>query len=171
VRGRGGAILISILVIIAVGTSVLAFTQYRAHQQLQDRVTAGQEATKAAKSAITSMVTYDYRTVDEDFEWVNKAGTKGFKEYFTEASAKSKKLIVELQATATGSVIDAAPKPGTTKKVQVLLFVDQLIKSKDDPKGKLDQTRVAMWMVKQDGRWLVSKVLLRDRPTIGSLPQ
>lgn len=161
--------LLTVLVLLTIAATIFGYLQYRDLNALESRVQAGRDATKAAKAAITSMVTYDYRTVDEDFKWVDKAGTPGFRSYFTEASAKSKKLILSLQATATGSVIDAAPKEGTTSKVQVLLFVDQLIKSKDDPKGKLDQTRVAMWMVKKDGRWLVSKVLLRDRPSLGSL--
>jgi Mce-associated membrane protein len=169
VRSRTGKLLVALLVLVWLGTSAFAFFQYRDLKQLQDRVTASSQATKAAKKAMTSMVTYDYRTVDDDFKWVESAGTKGFQEYFRDASSKSKKLIVELQATATGTVIDAAPKLGTKTKVQVLLFVDQLIKSKDDPEGKLDQTRVAMWMVKQGDRWLVSKVLLRDRPTTASM--
>ena len=167
--GRGGKVLIGLLVVCCLVASLFAYLQYRDLRDLQSRVTASKEATTAAKKAITEMVTYDYRTVEEDFKWVNRAGTKSFQEFFTQASGKSKELIVELQATATGSVIDAAPKLGTTSKVQVLLFVDQLIKSKDDPEGKLDQTRVAMWMVKQDDRWLVSKLLLRDRPNAASL--
>lgn len=166
----GTKVLLAVLFVALVGTSYLGYSQYRERSALAAKRDAAASATKAAKKAMESMVTYDYRTVDKDFQWVETAGTKGFQKYFTDASTKSKQLIIKLQATAEGSVIDAAAKPGTTSKVEVLMFVDQLIKSKDDPEGKLDQTRVAMWMVKQDGHWLVSKVLLRDRPTLGSLP-
>jgi len=167
---RGARLVIVVLLVALLGTSYLSYSQYRQRSALEAKRDAAVSATRAAKKAMVSMVSYDYRTVDQDFQWVETAGTKSFQKFFSEASTKSKQLIVKLEATATGTVIDAAAKPGTKTKVEVLMFVDQLIKSKDDPEGKLDQTRVSMWMVKQDGRWLVSKVLLRDRPTLGSLP-
>lgn len=43
-------------------------------------------ATAAAEAAIVAMTTYDYRSVDEDFSWVDTSGTPGFRQDFAEAS-------------------------------------------------------------------------------------
>ena len=43
-------------------------------------------AEKAARDAVTRMTTYSYRTVEEDFAWVDEAGTEKFQENFAGAS-------------------------------------------------------------------------------------
>ena len=44
--------------------------------------------------------------------------------------------------------------------VKVLLFVDQELKVPGKAKPRLEESRVIMQMVRQDGRWLVDDVQL-----------
>lgn len=123
---------------------------------------AGAQAEEAARAAVTRMTTYDYRTVDEDFSWVDDAGTEKFQKYFASSRADAKPLIRRLQVIATGTVVDAAPRVDDADHVHVLLFVDQEIRVADEKGTKVDQPRVTMEMVRQDDVWLVDAVQVND---------
>ena len=66
----GTKVLLAVLFVALVGTSYLGYSQYRERSALAAKRDAAASATKAAKKAMESMVTYDYRTVDKDFQWV-----------------------------------------------------------------------------------------------------
>ena len=91
------------------------------------RIAAGKAAEKAARTAVVRMTSYDYRTVDKDFGWVEDAGTARFQKQYAEVSAPIKRLVVRLRAHAEGSVVASAPVVADTRHVTVLLFVDQAI--------------------------------------------
>lgn len=123
---------------------------------------AGKAADRAARTAVVEMTSYDYRTVTKDFSWVDEAGTAKFQKQYAEISAPIKKLVVQLRATAKGTVVASAPVVKDTSHVTVLLFVDQAITNPGNgstgPQRGLDQPRVTMQMVRQGGRWLVDEV-------------
>ncbi len=119
---------------------------------------AGADATSAAEAAVTRMTTYSWRTVDDDFGWVDEVGTDAFQSYFAGASAGVKQVVTATKATATGTVVDAAPRVVDATHVTVLLFVDQEIRSAQQKGAKIDQPRVSMDMLLVDGAWLVDKV-------------
>lgn len=125
---------------------------------------AGKDADAAARKAVIRMTTYDYRTADDDFSWVDDAGTDRFRAQYAEVSKPIRTLVVRLKATATGTVVDSAPRVEDARHVTVLLFVDQEISNpgsgSGEPQRGLDQPRVSMSMVLQDGRWLVDEVQL-----------
>ena len=127
-------------------------------------VAAGKAADKAARTAVVEMTSYDYRTVNEDFGWVDDAGTAHFQKQYAEVSKPIKELVVRLKATAKGSVIASAPVVKDTDHVTVLLFVEQVITNPgtgtSGAQRGLDQPRVTMSMVRQGGQWLVDEVKL-----------
>src|SRR5690348_17235392 len=83
---------------------------------------AGKAADKAARAAVVEMTSYDYKTVDQDFGWVDDAGTTKFKKHYREVSKPIMKLVVQLKAKATGTVVASAPLPKDNAHVTVLLF-------------------------------------------------
>jgi Mce-associated membrane protein len=123
---------------------------------------AGKAADAAARKAVVEMTSYDYRTVTTDFAWVDDAGTAKFRQQYAEVSAPIKRLVVSLKATAKGTVVASAPVARDIDHVTVLLFVDQEISNPGSgstkPQRGLDQPRVTMEMLRQDGRWLVDDV-------------
>lgn len=129
-----------------------------------DLVAAEAAAESAAREAVTSMTTYDYRSLDRDFAWVQDAGTEAFQRYFAESSADSQAVITRLRAVATGEVVDAAATAADATHVKVLLFVDQTLEVPGQ-EAKVDQPRLSVQMVLQDGRWLVDQVAVNDRLT------
>jgi Mce-associated membrane protein len=131
-------------------------TDERAHED------AGSAAEKAARAAVVKMTTYDYRTVDDDFTWVEDAGTTAFQDYFAKASTNAIAFIKTVKASATGEVKDSAAVVEDDEHVRVLLFVDQTITSKGQKDSNTDQPRVTFHMVLQDGQWLVDQVGIND---------
>ncbi|GAB2759882.1 hypothetical protein GCM10027020_10410 [Nocardioides salsibiostraticola] len=151
---------ISVLVLAFLATAGTLVLVNHEREKNQSLIDAGRDAQVAAEAAVVQMTTYDYRTVDSDFEWVDNAGTDTFQENFQEASADAVTIITELQASARGTVIAAAPQVTDEEHVAVLLFVDQEITSVGEDSSKIDQPRVTMEMVLDGDRWLVDAVSL-----------
>ncbi len=163
------------LAIAIVVIGVLAWQWQRTRSELDEARTSNpaiaREATKAAEAAIVAMTTYDYRTVDEDFAWVDTAGTARFRDDFAEASGPVKKLVTELEATSKGTVVASGTDIRSPSRVDVLVFVDQSISNaKSDGQAVLEQPRVVATMVRRDGEWLVDKVQLLSRTGAEGLP-
>ncbi len=127
-----------------------------------DLLAAGLDAQEAARAAVERMTTYSWRTVEDDFTWVDDAGTEQFRAYFAGAGRDAIAVIKSLKASATGTVVDSAPSVTDAEHVKVLLFVDQEITAAEQDGTKLDQPRVSMQMVLQDGAWLVDEVAVND---------
>jgi Mce-associated membrane protein len=162
-----------VVTLMLVGALAIALTAavvlWRDRAGLMDRVkraedaasgSAGPAAEAAARDAVTRMTTYDHRTVEEDFGWVEDAGTPDFEETFTGASADAIHLIKGLRSSAVGTVIDSAATVEDAGHVKVLLFVDQELRAPGQAEPALEESRVIMQMVRQDGRWLVDDVQL-----------
>ncbi len=125
-------------------------------------VDASVAAEKVAREAVTRMTTYSYRTIEEDFAWVDEVGTQKFQENFGGAVDDSVTYITSLKAQAVGTVIDSSATAADADHVKVLLFVDQKIRSEQETRPGLDQPRVTMQMVREDGDWLVDEVQLNN---------
>lgn len=120
---------------------------------------AGIHAEAAARRAAKLMTTYDYRTVDADLARAGRAGTEKFRDYLAEASRPVRALVGRLRAHAEGEVVDSAAKVRDERHVRVLLFLDQTL-SRPSSGRQVDQSRMTLWMVRQDDRWLVDRVQL-----------
>lgn len=160
--GRRLQVLSGVLVVALVGALVGVGFLWRQHSSDQDREHATAAAEKAARSAVTEMTTYDYRTVEDDFAWVDDAGTDSFQSYFAGVSKPAIRFIRSVEASAVGDVVDSAAVYEDADHVRVLLFVDQRITSKGHRDAKLDQPRVTMHMVLEHGDWLVDEMQVND---------
>jgi Mce-associated membrane protein len=158
-----------VLAVALVGALVTAGLFWRAssdHENdaaaAQALISAGADAKSAAEAAAVQMTTYDYRTVDQDFSWIDTAGTEEFKKYFSGISAPAIKLVKQYQAAAQGTVIDSGVDVEDPTHVKVVLFVDQTITGKTEGTSAPDQSRIVMHMVLQDSRWLVDRMELKN---------
>ncbi len=159
VRRRTGRLTAVLAAALLVALVVLALVA-RGWQQDRDLAAAGRDAEQAARQAVVAMTSYDYRTIEEDFAWVDTAGTVSFRKKFTEASAPVRASILALKAQAEGEVVAAAHTVQTEDRARVLLFVDQTITDPERTENGIDQPRVVMTMVREGDRWLVDDVEL-----------
>jgi Mce-associated membrane protein len=162
-------LLVGSLVLALIASMVVLVLLWRDRDEADDRadsaealVEASVAAEKVARDAVTRMTTYSYRTVEEDFSWVDEVGTEKFQENFAGASGDAVTYIKSLKAKAVGTVIDSSATAADADHVKVLLFVDQKIRSDQETRPGLDQPRVTMQMVREDGEWLVDEVQLNN---------
>ena len=160
-RAKAGVVALVVLLVVAAVTAGLLWRQNSDLRERQDVAVAETAATKEASRIAVAMTSYDHRTVEEDFAWIEEDGTSTFQEKFGESTKPIRQLILRTQATATGKVSDAAGNAEDAEHVEVLLFVDQQLQRAGDDEATVDSNRVVMQMVLRDGRWLVDDVELR----------
>lgn len=129
-----------------------------AHQQ---RSVAAAQALDAAEKYTLTLTGVDPSSIDKNFADVLDGATGEFKDQYTKSSETLRQLLIENNASAHGTVIDAAVKSATRNRVEVLLFVDQSVSNKAAPGPQFDRSRIALTMEKVNGRWLASSVDLR----------
>ncbi len=136
--------------------ALLACAGYLVNQPSDDSIAdATEEGQAAAERAVTTILAYDYRHLEEDQRAADDLMTASYqKKYdalFTQiaANAPSLKAVVTVDLVASGIV-----RTGEDR-VQVLVFVNRptLRADKTDPTVYRDQ--VVLTMVKTDGDWLV----------------
>lgn len=154
-RRRLVVALAGIVFLAALGSS--AYFGWRL-KQLDDTAAAGQAALDAARHYAVALTTLDSKDIDKNYRQALEGATGEFKDEFGQGSAQLRQVLIDNKATGKGIVIDAAVKSATTKKVEVLLFVDQSITNAVNPSPRIDRNRVQMTMELINNRWLASKV-------------
>ncbi len=160
-RSKGMTLLVAGLSVALVAALVGLVLSWRAldaeRDELDRREAAVEDARDAATDATIRMSSYDYRSLDEDFAWLDEVGTDKFRKDFGPAVESLKKTIAELRSHADAEVMRAAAELRGDSKAVVLLFVDQML-SDDTGDISRELSRVEMDMVLEDGEWLVDSL-------------
>lgn len=124
-----------------------------------DLVEVRRDALSAGRSAAKTLLSYDHRTLGDDFAAGKRVTTGKFRGEY----AKTTKELVTPNArkydvTVTAEVVSAAVVTAEKERVELLLYVNQNTVSTLVKNGRLDQNRVVMIMVPVDDDWRVSKL-------------
>ena len=128
-------------------------------QQHQKDVAAAQALDAARKYAVT-LTSTDPNAVDQNFTDIINGATGEFKDRYTKAGSRLRKMLIDNKVATQGTVVDSAVKSAGTNKVEVLLFVKQSVSNSTAPAPRTDLTAVTITMEKVTNRWLASKVVL-----------
>ncbi len=135
-------------------------------RDIDDRVAAhraGPEASAAAERALTAVLSYDYRQLEEDRARAVRYLTpsyaeqykKNFDKLITEGPDGSPGPAVKTKAVVTADVLSSGVVDGTGSRVRVLVFVNQS-SVKGDASPAIFQNRVVATMVERGDSWLLS---------------
>nr|WP_260407985.1 hypothetical protein [Planomonospora venezuelensis] len=140
--------------------------------RLRSHETAGREALAVARSVAPDMLSYDHRTIEEDFA---RAGgyttgelTGHYRLLLTTLGPRARQQRAVQSATVTGAAVESA-RPD---RVEVLLFVNmstvKAVPGEEKPRRQVSQGRARFVMARQDSRWLVAglSTLLGDAPPL-----
>ncbi|MFG1711275.1 hypothetical protein ACFLIM_49810 [Nonomuraea sp. M3C6] len=153
-------LMIVLLGVLVVAAGVLVPTMWFNLRDLRDADVAGVQAMAAAKEVAPDLLSYDYRTVEEDLARAGTHTTGELTNYYKEltttlASRARAQKIVQTVAVAGAGVERAKPD-----RVEVLLFVNtgtvKEIPGKAELQQQFTQNRARFVMVRQDSRWLVA---------------
>lgn len=117
---------------------------------------AGQVALVVAKERATEVLSYDYRSVDQDLRRARSGLTGRFLEQFDRGTATVAPAARERRAIVAARVTEAAIVDQHPDRVVVLLFVSQNSQTAQSPDVQLSNVRVQATMARAGDNWLIS---------------
>jgi Mce-associated membrane protein len=152
--------------VIATGVAVvlvllfltLAFLDWRATKEITDADDAARVVQASVSDKVEALLSYDYKTFDEDLAAAQKGMTSNFRDEYDPTveeirdRALAQKRSQQADVVAVG-VVDQAPD-----EVEVLVFVNTTSSRQGSNRQNLMQNRVSVTMVEQDGTWLIDEL-------------
>lgn len=144
-----------VIVVLAIGVGVVFVQaqQYRADEQGRG------EALKAAKKNLSEVLSYSFRTIDDDVSRAKEHLTGKFADDFSQfadklivPNAKSNQITTDVEVVANSSV------DVQDDRVVALLFVNQTTNQKGAKEPRIDGSRIRLTMERIDDRWLISEL-------------
>lgn len=126
-----------------------------------DQVEAGRAAAEqSARDQVVSMLTYDFRSIDEDLARAQQSLTGELAdEYRGLSRAQIAPNALRDEIVTTARVIESSVVHAAADRVVVLTFVDVQTRSRPVPGPNRDISRLRLTMDRVDDRWLMSQML------------
>jgi Mce-associated membrane protein len=115
-------------------------------------------AVAAARQFTIDFVSISASTVDSDIQRVTSAATGDFAGEYTRGKTQVRAAVVENDVQSQGNVLRAGLVSGDSDSAVVLVAVDATVKNVKAPQGRPAHYRIKVDLVKEEGRWLVSKL-------------
>ncbi|HVT20433.1 MAG TPA: hypothetical protein VHE57_03475 [Mycobacteriales bacterium] len=151
------AIVTAVCVVLAIAAGVVL--ALAAHSNSRHRATAAARvaALEAAKKETALALTYDYRTLDADFQRAEAGMSRKFRASYAETAATSvTPLAQKTHAISTGTVAAGGVVMATPERARVLVFANQVIQNQQlNATSRLDRSVIDVSMVKEDGHWVI----------------
>ncbi|MEU7749771.1 hypothetical protein [Nonomuraea sp. NPDC049158] len=155
------AVTIALLVLVLGLGGASGVFWYDAHAMRADEE-AGRQAMAAARTVAPDLLSYDYRTVEQDLARAAEHTTGELTEHYKALSASLAAKAKAEKTVRTAAVADAGVERAEDDRVEVLLFVNtgtvREIPGKAEPQQQVSQDRARLVMVRQDSRWLVAEL-------------
>ncbi|MGW4421707.1 hypothetical protein [Streptosporangium sp. NPDC004631] len=167
---RASVVLAGMLTAVALSLTAVIGIMFIDLDRLRAEESAGQEALATARSVAVDMLSYDYRTIEQDFSRARVYTTGSLTQYYRDLGATLVPTVKRQRTVQEATVAGAAVESATSDRVEVLLFVNmgtvKTLPGERQPRRQVSQNRARLVMVKQDGRWLVAELstLLGDPP-------
>ncbi|GAA3121076.1 hypothetical protein GCM10010466_10000 [Planomonospora alba] len=162
----GALAAVALALAVAVGVMLADLGRLRADEE------AGRQALAAARSVAPDMLSYDYRTIEQDLARAAGYATGELTEHYRRLSATLAPSARRQRTVQSATVAGAAVESAGPDRAEVLLFVNMSTSrtpsGEEAPRRRVSQNRARFVMVKQDGRWLVAglSTLLGDPPPL-----
>ncbi len=155
-RGVLPLVLVGLLTVLMVAGVAFLGLQLRSEAQTE---TAREEAVAASRDAARLLFSYDHATLDEDFAMGLSVTTDGFRDEYARTTEQVVTDVArQYKAVVVADVVESAVVEDSPHEVTTLVFLNQATTSTQIQGRQVDQSRVRMRLVEQDGRWLVAEV-------------
>ncbi len=121
---------------------------------------AAPEAELAGRAVVSHMMTYDHATLDEDFAWVARDGTRLFAQTFQGTVDDVRELAIATSAHSEVEIRGSGVHLEDDHHATVLVAADQTITEPARAGDQLQRWRISLTLVKENGRWLVDAIEL-----------
>jgi Mce-associated membrane protein len=150
-------IALAVLVVAAMALAGAVFVlQYRPDQQTDDA--AREAAAKAAEGGAVAVLSYSPDTLDHDIANAKSHLTGNFLAYYTKfTQAVMAEAAKQKEVKTTAEVVEAAVSDLRPDSAVVLVFVNKMTSSKQQPMPVPTPASVRVTMTKVNGSWLISE--------------
>ena len=154
--GRLLIVMISVLLVLTLTAAVvLGIKVWKGRQAEQAR----SEAVLAASKAAELVLSYDYRSLDENFTAARAVLTPEFAADFDLTTKVVAEQARKTKATVKAEVREVGVRDGGADRVSLLVFVNQTTTSTvTQGRPRVDLNRARFTMVRHDDRWLVQEI-------------
>lgn len=150
---------LAVLVVLLVALAGAAGVLLKKNDHTQNIASAEKAALATSKESLVTLLSYDYRELDGLADQTSNLVTGDFADRYRALlneelipAAKQKKVVTRTEI-ATASVVD-----GSTTKVDLLVFVNQVSATAGSETPILSGSRVRVQMRLVDGSWRVSAI-------------
>ncbi len=161
-RGWRGPAALVLVLLLALGTIGYLAVQLRSAHRDLDRYDAAKvsraEVLERGRELAVALTTYDYRDLESQQRLLEKGSTEAFQQKFTETNKTLGPMFTQLQASAKGTVVDAAVQDVRGDLATVLVFGDQAATSKQSAEPTTQASRLRLHLVRQGDQWLLDSV-------------
>jgi Mce-associated membrane protein len=156
VLGRLGAIIVVVALLASAGAAAwLYFEQYRPSQETNDA--AASVALEAAKNGTIALLSYSPESLDKDFAAAKSHLTGDFLSYYTQFTQQVVTPAAKQKSVKTAaSVVRAGVSELQPDSALVLVFINQMTTSKENPDGAFAASAVKVGLKKVSDTWLIS---------------
>lgn len=162
--GRGLVLALFVLcLVLAIAVGVTWWrTAARAPSAPGDAITSGaarDDGLATARRLTRTVLSYDWRTLDQDAADAAKVSAPGFRAQYARAMSGVRAETLRDQVTLKAVPVDAAVVSATPSRLVALVFVDQTTTARGSANRRLDQNRVLVTLTRHGGEWRVSKMV------------
>ncbi|WP_214108805.1 hypothetical protein [Acrocarpospora catenulata] len=162
--------LTALLALLALAAAVAAGWLYTDLGRLQAAERAAREGGEAARAYAADMLSYDYRSVEEDLARARGHATGALAEQYRRLAGTLVPEAKKLRKVQQAEVDDIAVESATPEEVRVLVFLNMTTTSPETggkgARQEVAQNRARLVMVPVGNRWLVADLstLLGNTP-------
>jgi Mce-associated membrane protein len=154
--GKLLTVTIAVLLVLTLSAAVvLGIKAWQGREAEQAR----SQATAAARKAAQLVLSYDYRTLDQNFSAARATLTPGFAADFDQTTKVVAEQAKKTKATVKAEVREIGVRDGDADRVTLLVFVNQTTTSTiTQGKPRVDLNRARFTMVRNGDQWLVQEI-------------
>ncbi|KAA1416363.1 hypothetical protein F0U44_18755 [Nocardioides humilatus] len=162
-------VLVVIVLVGAVSSVWLVSKKNSAEDDLKDAnekvatYAAGPEARDAAEAMLLDMLSYDYKSIDDEYSWLDNFTSDELRKRYAQQIPKLKKIIKASKASAQGEVVSSAYNTVDDDSATVLAFVRQVLKA-NGKKSAVEDQWTTLKMVRDGDDWKIDDINIVSVP-------
>lgn len=119
------------------------------------------DALATAKSFAVDFGSYDYQHLDTEFQEVASRMTPSFAKNYLQTSDRLKATFEQYKTRVSAQIQGYGVTSASSTAAVVVVFLDQRVLTSQSSVPRIDRNRLEIHLVYSDGKWLVSKLLLK----------
>lgn len=154
--GRAWVVVVSLFALLAITLGSL--TAYNIHRIARTEAVQAREETilRVARQGVLNVTTLSHESIDADIKRLIDSSTGEYRRQFEGRSSTFRDMVAESAVASEGTITEAGIESSEETSGKALVAVRAEVSNKAAPEGEQRQYRMAVNVVREGDRWLVS---------------